>query len=113
MIELTFLKEPILIKQVHQKCDICHYLYFLSKGFKCHPNVCSRCHDLLMMFMNLGDIAILKIKGSDHCCIIKRTSKSEAINLTQKIYLTNKVKHYKRINIKSNFEAVHLLQILI
>ena len=54
--ELTFLKELMLIKQVHQKCDICHYWYFLSKDFKFHPNVCSRCHNLLMMFMNLSEL---------------------------------------------------------
>ena len=35
MIELTFLEELILIKQVQQKeCDICCYYYFLDKGFK-------------------------------------------------------------------------------
>ena len=48
-----------------KECDICHYWYFLNKGFKFQPNVCSRCHDLLMMLMNLSDIAILNIKSSD------------------------------------------------
>ena len=42
--------------------DICHYCYHLSKGFKFQPNVCNRYHDLLMIFMNLNDIAILNIK---------------------------------------------------
>ena len=79
MIELTFLKELILIKQVHQECDICHYWYFLNKGFQ--PYVYNKCNDLLMMSMNLSDIAILNIKGSDGCCIISRISKSDAINL--------------------------------
>ena len=46
-------------------CDICHYWYFLNFSFMFQPNVCKRCHDLLMMSMNLSDIAILKIKGSD------------------------------------------------
>ena len=50
---------------VSKECDICHYWYFLNKGFKFQPNVCSRCHDLLMMLMNLSDIAILNIKSSD------------------------------------------------
>ena len=27
-------------------CDICHYWYFLNKGFKFQSNVCNRCHDL-------------------------------------------------------------------
>ena len=49
-----------------KECDICHYWYFLNKGFKFQPNVCNICHDLLMMYMNLSDIAILNIKGSDY-----------------------------------------------
>ena len=40
--------------------------------------------------MNLSDIAILNIKGSDYCCIITGIRKSEAINLTQNIDLTEK-----------------------
>ena len=31
----------------------------------------------------------------------------------QNINLTEKVEHYKKLNVKSNFEAVNLLQILI
>ena len=47
--------------------NICHYWYFLNKGFKSQPYVCNRCHDLLMMSMNFSDIAILKIKNADYC----------------------------------------------
>ena len=32
-----------------KECDICHYWYFLDKGFKIQPDVCNWCHDLLMM----------------------------------------------------------------
>ena len=53
-----------------KECDICHYWYFLNYSFKFQPNVCNRCHDLLMMSMNLSDIAILNIKGYDYYCII-------------------------------------------
>ena len=35
-----------------------------------------------MMSMNLSDIAILNIKGSDHCCVITTI---EAINLMQNV----------------------------
>ena len=73
-----------------KECDICHYWYFLDKGFKLQPDVCNGCHDLLMISMNLGDIAILNIKGADYCCIISGISKSVAINLMQNIYLTKK-----------------------
>ena len=51
-----------------KECDICHYYYFLNYSLKFQPNVCNRCYDLLMMSMNLSNIAILNIKGSDYRC---------------------------------------------
>ena len=47
------------------------------------PNVCNRSHDLLMMSINLSDIAILNIKDCDYRCIISLISKNEAIKLLQ------------------------------
>ena len=73
-----------------KKCNICHYWYFLNKGFKFKSYVCNGCHDLLMISMNLSDIAILNIKGADYHCIISGISKSEATNLMQNIALTKK-----------------------
>ena len=73
-----------------KECDICQYWYFLSEGFKFQPNVCNRCHDLLMMSMSLGDTAVLNIKRADYCCIISGISKSEAINLMQNIKFNQK-----------------------
>ena len=55
--------------------DICHCWYFLDKGFKFQPYGCNRCHDLLMMSMNLSDIAILNTKGSDYSSITSLISK--------------------------------------
>ena len=43
---------------------------------------------LFMIFMNLNDIAILKIKNIYYCCIITRITKSEAIKLLKTIGLT-------------------------
>ena len=63
MIELTFLKELILIKQVQKECDVCQYWYLLNYSFKFQTNACNRCRDLLMMSMNLSGIAISDIKG--------------------------------------------------
>ena len=57
-----------------KECDICHYWYFLNKGFKFQLNVCNGYHDLLMMSMNLSDIAILNIKSADYLCIISGIS---------------------------------------
>ena len=62
--------------------------------------------------MNLSHIYILNIQNVD-CCIVTGISKSEAIKLLQNIVLTENSEYYKEINIKSNFEAVNLLQILI
>ena len=39
---MTLLKELILIKKSASKeCDICLYWYFLDKGFRFQPFVCS------------------------------------------------------------------------
>ena len=73
-----------------KECDIYHYRYFLNKGDKFQPNVCHRCHDLLMMSLNLSDIAILNIKGSNYHCITSGIRKSEPINLMQNTDLTEK-----------------------
>ena len=73
-----------------KECDICQYWYFLSKGFKFQPNVCNRCHDLLMMSMDLSDIAILNIKSTGYGCIISGISKSKTVNLMQNIDLKKK-----------------------
>ena len=54
--------------------DIFHYWYILNYSFKFQPNLCNRCQDLLMMSMNLDNIVILNIKGSDYRCIISLIS---------------------------------------
>ena len=77
MIELVLLKE--FIKQVHRST----------------PNVGNRCHDLLMVSMNLSDIVILNIKSSDYRCVISLISKNEAINSMENAGLTKKVENYK------------------
>ena len=89
-------------------------LVFLNKGFKFQPYICSKCHVLLLMPMNLSDIAILKIKSADYCCIISEISKSKAIKLLKNIDLTEKIEtlYKKKMIIESNFEAGNLLQIL-
>ena len=90
-IELTSLKKLMLIRQANQNSAIFATIdIFFKKGFKFQRNVCNRCHDLLMMSMNLSNIAILKSKGSDYRCIISRISKNKAINLMQNADLTEK-----------------------
>lgn len=43
--------------------------------------ICNGCHDLTMLCFIISDIAIITIKGDDHCYIIHEISKSEAIHL--------------------------------
>ena len=54
-------------KQAHKKtkktsaskeCNVCHYWYFLNYSFKFQPNVYNRCHDLLMMVVNLSELLL-------------------------------------------------------
>ena len=73
-----------------KECNRCHYWYFLYKGFKFQAYVCNKCHELLMISMNLSGIYILNIKGTDFLCIIYRISKSKTMKLLQNIDLTLK-----------------------
>ena len=73
-----------------KECDVCHYWYFLNYSFKFQPNACNRFHDLLMMSMDLSNIAISNLKDSDYSCIISLIGKNEAINLMQNADLTEK-----------------------
>ena len=41
-----------------KECGICHHWTFLDKEFKFRPYVWNGCHDVLMMSVNLSDIAI-------------------------------------------------------
>ena len=69
-----------------KECGICHYWYFLNIGFEFQSNVSNGCHDLVMMSINLSNIAI--------CCVISGTSKNEAINLVQNVDLIKKGECY-------------------
>ena len=73
-----------------KECDVCHYWFFLNYNFNFQPNVCNRFHDLLMMSVNLTDIAISNIKGSDYRYIISLISKNESMNLLENADLNEK-----------------------
>ena len=77
-------------KSESKEYDVCHYWYFLNKGFRFQLNASNRCHDLLMMSMNLSNIAILNIKSANYCCIISGISKNEVTRLIQNTDLTKK-----------------------
>ena len=88
-----------------KECNICHYWYSLNKGFKFQTYVCNRCHDLLMMSMNLSDIVILHIKNASYPCIINGIRKCEAVNLLKDFDLTEKSRTLEKF-IKLNFKSV-------
>ena len=60
-----------------KECDICDYWNFLKKEFNFQTYACNRCHDFLMMSMNLSNIYTLNIKR------INGISQSAAIKLLQ------------------------------
>ena len=60
---------------VSNECDNCHYWYFLDKEFRFQADVCKGCHDVLMMSVNLNNIAISKVLGVYYRCTIDRIRK--------------------------------------
>ena len=88
----------MLIRQENQRNAILVTIWsFLDKGFKYYPDICNGCHDLLMMSVNLGNIAISNIKRSDYLCSIRGISKSWGNKLDEKYWLDwkmwNIIKH--------------------
>ena len=70
-----------MIEQVFVKCEICHYWYFLNKGFKYEPYICHGCHDLMQRAMNFNDVAIVSIKGNHYRIHFWRMNKDDAISI--------------------------------
>ena len=62
-----------------KECDICHYWYFLDKGFTYEPHLCNGCHNLMQKAMN-PNVAIVSINGSDYRIHFWYMSKNNAIN---------------------------------
>ena len=52
-----------------KECMICHY-WFFNHGFKFQDSICSGCHDLTILIVNISGIAIITVKNVDYCCII-------------------------------------------
>ena len=73
-----------------KECIICHYWYFLNKGFRFQSTVCDGCHDISMIFIDINSVVILNIHGVDYFCIIVGITKSEAKNLLRDVDLSEK-----------------------
>ena len=50
---------------VLKECDICHYWYFEDSGYKYEPYLCNGCHGLMQKAINVNNVAIVSVKGSD------------------------------------------------
>ena len=50
----------IIKTSASKECDTCYYWHFFNKGFKFQTYVWNGCHDLLMISMNLSNIAFQK-----------------------------------------------------
>ena len=96
--------EGIDVNKTSESENICHYWHFLNKGFKFQSYVSNKCSDLVTIYMNLSNVAILDIKGTGCRCIIIKISKIEAINLLLNIDLTEKMEHYKTKKIIITYE---------
>ena len=64
MVESIFLKELMLIKQVHQKNVIFVTIGIKDICFNYEPYLCNGCHDLMQKAMNFNNVAIVYVKGS-------------------------------------------------
>ena len=62
-----------------KECNIFHYCYFFGKGFKFPLDVGNGCPDVVMMSMNLSNIAILNTNGADYHCV-QHVSRSSNLN---------------------------------
>ena len=87
----TDVSEGIDVNKTSQskEWDICHYWYMSNKGLKFQSYFFNGRHDLVMMSMNLSNIAILNIKVVIFA-IISGISKCQAINLMQNVDFTDK-----------------------
>ena len=80
----------MLIKQICQKCDICHYWHFEDTGFKYEKYLCTGCHDLMQKAVSFNNIAIVYVKGNAYRIDFWYMSKDDAINIVNGSNLADK-----------------------
>ena len=75
------------ISDKSKECMLCHYWYFLDKGFSYGPYLCDGCYD---MMQKLKNIAIVHIKENIYRIFFLYMSKREAKKLMTNSNLINK-----------------------
>ena len=78
------------------ECDICHYWYFLDKGFKYETYLCNVCHDLMQKAMSFNDAVIASIKLNGYRIQFWYISKDDGINVMKNFTLKNTIKKTNR-----------------
>ena len=73
-----------------EECDIWHYWYFKSIGFKYEKYLCNSCHDLMQKAMSFNNVAIVYVKGSAYRIHFWYMSKDNAINIMNGSNLVDK-----------------------
>ena len=62
-------------------------LLVFNHGSKFQNSVCNGCHDLVILFLNLCDTAIITVKKVAYHCIIHNIGKSDAAHLLENFML--------------------------
>ena len=73
-----------------KECDICHYWYFLDKGFKYESYLYNGCHDLMQKAMNFNDMVIVPVKGNEYRIHFWYMRKDDAIDIMKNSDLNEK-----------------------
>ena len=100
-IKLIKVKKLILLKVTAPKNGWFTTIGFFYHGFEFHDRVCSGCHDLTMLCLNISDITITTDKNVNYRCIMHNINKCEAINLSKHFLLEDRGYIWK--NIALNF----------
>ena len=83
----------------------CLLLLAFNDRFKFQNSICCGCPDLMMLCLNISNIAVITIKGVDYCHIIHDISKYDKINFLE-YFVLDDLGIYK-MNIKeSNIKSI-------
>ena len=72
-----------------KECIVCYYFFF-NHEIEFQDSVCNGCHDLMVLCLNISDIAIMAAKDVDYCRIIHDISKCDTIHLLENAVLDDR-----------------------
>ena len=74
-----------------KKCNIFHYWFFKDIGFKCEPDLCNGCHNLMQKAVSFNNVAIVYVKGNAYRIQFWYMSKDNSINIMNNSSLIDKM----------------------